>query len=89
MVLVALMAQICSSPGQTFAISAFTPALQESLHLTSSKLSAAYMLGTFFAAFPLFVIGPLADRFGLRWTTFLVALGLAGACVVLAWRRAS
>ncbi len=80
-VLVAVAAQICSSPGQTFAISAFTPALQESLQLSSSKLSAAYMLGTLLAAFPLFAVGPLSDRWGLRWTTLGVALGLAGACL--------
>lgn len=80
--IVAMFAQICSSPGQTFAISPFTPFLQDSLGLSSSKLSAAYMIGTLLAAFPLFAIGPLSDRFGLRVTTFCVALGLAMACFV-------
>lgn len=79
-VAVAVLVQAGSSPGQTFAISAFTPFLQESLGLSSSKLAAAYMLGTFFAAFPLLVIGPIADRFGLRWTTAGVAAALAAAC---------
>lgn len=83
MVLVAMLAQVCSSPGQTFAIAVFTPHLQATLGLTSSKLAAAYMLGTFFAAFPLSVIGPLSDRFGLRWTTVGVALGLSLSCWVV------
>jgi MFS family permease len=81
-VLVALMAQVCSSPGQTFAMVAFTPAIQASLHLSSSKLAAAYMIGTFLAAFPLFLVGPIADRLGLRMTTFAVAIALAGACLI-------
>ncbi len=80
MVLIAVWAQFCSSPGQTFAISAFTPFMQESLGLSASKLSAAYMLGTFLAAFPLFIIGPIADRFGLKSTTVGVAIALSLAC---------
>ncbi len=81
-VALAVLAQICSSPGQTFAISAFTPYLQENLGLSSSKLAAAYMLGTFLAAFPLAAIGPISDRFGLRWTTFFVAIALSAACAL-------
>lgn len=80
-VLVALLTQICSSPGQTFAMVAFTPAIQRSLNLSSSSLAAAYMIGTFLAAFPLFLIGPIADRLGLRTTTFGVAIGLVVACL--------
>lgn len=80
MVVVAVLAQICSSPGQTFAISAFTPHLQESLGLSNSNLAAAYMFGTLLAALPLMLIGPISDRFGLRWTTVAVATALAGAC---------
>ncbi|MCA9132918.1 MAG: MFS transporter [Planctomycetales bacterium] len=79
-VVVAVLAQVCASPGQTFAVAAFTPYLQESLGLSSSKLAAAYMLGTLLAAIPLVAIGPLSDRFGLRGTTACVAIALAGAC---------
>lgn len=79
---VAFVAQICSSPGQTYAISAFTPFLLESLALTKSQLSAAYMLGTLLAAIPLFAIGPIADRHGLRVTTAIVAVLMAIACQI-------
>lgn len=82
MVALAVLTQICSSPGQTFAISALTPHLKESLNLSSSQLAAAYMLGTLLAALPLALIGPLADRFGIRWTTAAVGLGLSGACIL-------
>ena len=60
MMVIAMLVQICSSPGQTFAVSAFKPSLRDGLNLTESQLSLAYMLGTFLAAFPLSVIGPLA-----------------------------
>lgn len=83
MVGVAVLAQICSSPGQTFAISAFTPFLQESLQLSTSSLAAAYMLGTFLAALPLSVIGPASDRYGLRWTTAGVAIALGCSCFAI------
>ncbi|NND98792.1 MAG: MFS transporter [Pirellulaceae bacterium] len=80
MIPVAMLIQICTSPGQTFAVSAFTPALRESLQLSDSRFSFAYMVGTFLAAFPLSVIGPLADRWGNRVVTFVVSLSLALTC---------
>lgn len=81
--LIALLTQVCSSPGQTFAISAFTPHLQDSLSLSSSQLAAAYMFGTMLAAIPLAIVGPLADRFGLRWMTVAVAVALTAACLLI------
>lgn len=82
MVVVAVLAQVCSSPGQTFAISAFTPFLQEDLGMSASRLAAAYMFGTLLAALPLAMIGPLSDRFGLRLSMTGTAIGLALACVI-------
>jgi MFS family permease len=80
---VAVLTMVCSSPGQTFAISAFTPVFQSELGLSPSQLAAAYMLGTFLAAFPLSTVGPLADRYGLRVVTVAVACGLGLACVIV------
>ncbi len=77
---VAMMVQVCTSPGQTFAISAFTPALRDGLQMSDSRLSLAYMLGTLFAAFPLSLVGPLADRWGLRRVTWIAVLALAATC---------
>ncbi|MEM9586336.1 MAG: MFS transporter [Planctomycetota bacterium] len=77
---VAMMMQIATSPGQTFAVSPFMPALRESLQLSESRLGLAYMLGTMLAAVPLSLIGPIADRFGMRSITVGVVTALAGAC---------
>ncbi|MEM7478904.1 MAG: MFS transporter [Planctomycetota bacterium] len=76
----AVWALVCSSPGQTFAITAFTAPLGESLGLSRTQVAGAYMFGTIFAAIPLSLIGVLADRIGLQKTTALVALGLSLAC---------
>ena len=80
MIPVAMMVQICTSPGQTFAVSAFTPAIRESLQLSDSRLSLAYMLGTLIAAIPLSAVGPLSDRYGLRVVTLSTTGALATAC---------
>ncbi|MEM9645288.1 MAG: MFS transporter [Planctomycetota bacterium] len=77
---VAMLVLICTSPGQTFAVSAFKPALLKGLELSESQLSFAYMLGTLLAALPLSLVGPLADRWGLRRVTLLTILMLAGTC---------
>ena len=78
----AMFMQIGTSPGQTFAVSAFTPALLSSLSLSQSQLGLAYMLGTVLAAIPLSTIGPAADRHGLKRISMLVIGALAGACVI-------
>ena len=80
MIPVAMLLQIATSPGQTFAVSAFTPYLRESLELSDSQLSLAYMIGTLLAALPLMLVGPLSDRYGLRGIS-LIAIGmLSAAC---------
>ncbi|GAB5402900.1 MAG: MFS transporter [Aureliella sp.] len=79
--LVAIAAQFGSSPGQTYAISVFSPHLEAGLGLSKSALSAAYMLGTLLAALPLTLIGPLSDRIGIRGTVIGVAAGLVSACM--------
>ncbi|QDT07852.1 putative MFS-type transporter YhjX [Rubripirellula lacrimiformis] len=80
MIPVAMLLLIATSPGQTFAFSAFLPAIRQSLVLSESELSFAYMLGTLLAAIPLLLVGPLADRFGLRSTSFVAALALGCTC---------
>lgn len=77
----ALLLQIGSSPGQTFAVAAFTPSLLSALELTESQLGLAYMLGTVCAAIPLAWIGPATDRVGLKSVACVVVLGLSAACL--------
>jgi MFS family permease len=79
---IAMLMQICTSPGQTFAVSAFTPSLRDSLQISDSRLSLAYMLGTVLAAFPLSLIGPMSDRFGIRRVAILVAGSLSLSCLL-------
>ncbi len=80
MLLLAVIMQLGTSPGQTFAVSAFTPALLQGLGLSQSRLGLAYMLGTVLAAIPLSLVGPAADRHGLKRITVIVVVGLSGAC---------
>ncbi len=80
MIPVAMFVQIATSPGQTYAISAFTPSLRESLGMNDSLLSLAYMLGTVGAAFPLSFVGPLTDRYGLKGITLVAVVALSSAC---------
>ena len=80
MIPVAMLLQIATSPGQTFAVSAFTPYLRESLALSNSQLSLAYMLGTLLAALPLMLVGPLSDRYGLRGISLVAIVMLSAAC---------
>lgn len=80
MAAVAMVLQIATSPGQTFAMSAFKPSLQRDLGLTAGSISSAYAIGTLLAAVPLTLIGPLSDRIGLRRVTLAIVAGLAIAC---------
>ncbi len=80
MIPVAMLLQIATSPGQTFAVSAFTPYLRDSLELSDSQLSLAYMLGTLLAAIPLMLVGPLSDRYGLRFISMIAIGMLSLAC---------
>ncbi|QDT13649.1 MFS transporter [Planctomycetes bacterium K23_9] len=77
---ITMLMQICTSPGQTFAVSAFTPSLRESLQLSDSRLSLAYMIGTMLAALPLSFVGPFSDRWGIRKVTVFVTIALALTC---------
>ncbi|QGJ68344.1 MFS domain-containing protein [Planctomycetales bacterium 10988] len=77
----AMAASICTSPGQTFGISPFNPSLQEALNLTSTQLSTAYLFGTMIASFPLLLIGPCMDHYGIRPTMLAVVFLLGIGCL--------
>jgi len=76
---IAMLAQAGTSPGQTFGISIFNPSFLETLNISLSQLTGAYMIGTLLAAVPQPYIGSLMDRFGLRrmMTIIVILLGLA------------
>ncbi len=76
---IAMLAQAATSPGQTFGISIFNPSFLETLNISLSQLTGAYLIGTLLAAVPQPYIGGLMDRFGLRrmMTIIVILLGLA------------
>jgi MFS family permease len=81
MVPVAVIAQAVTGVGQTYGVSVFNPSLLETLGISLSALTGAYMVGTLFAALPQAYIGSLMDRFGIRWVMTVVVILLGGACL--------
>ena len=61
---VLLLTTMATMPGQTYGVSVFYPYLRESLNLSASELSGAYMMGTLLAAIPMTAVGAIMDRFG-------------------------
>ncbi|MEM9560318.1 MAG: MFS transporter, partial [Planctomycetota bacterium] len=84
---VAILMALATMPGQTVIVSIFNTPLREKLGLSVTQLSGAYMVGTILAALPLPLVGKLADRFGVRIVTGVVAVLFALSLVLLsqAW----
>lgn len=74
MVLFAAVALGMTGPGQTVGVSVFIDPMMESLDLSRSAISAAYLVGTLGGAFALPRIGRAVDEHGTR-----VSLGVTGA----------
>jgi MFS family permease len=81
MVPVAVIAQSVTGVGQTYGVSVFNPSLLDTLGISLSALTGAYMMGTLFASLPQAFIGSLMDRFGIRWVMTAVVILLGGACL--------
>ncbi len=81
MVPVAVIAQAVTGVGQTYGVSVFNPSLLDTLEISLSALTGAYMVGTLFASLPQAFIGSLMDRFGIRWVMTAVVVLLGGACL--------
>jgi MFS family permease len=79
---IAMIIQVATSPGQTHGVSVFNPSFRESLSLSHSELTGAYMAGTLLASLPMVYIGSLMDRYGprrtLAWVTVLFSIACAG-----------
>ena len=80
---IAMLAAIATSPGQTFGVSIFNPAFRQTLGLSHSQLTGAYMVGTLLAALPQPYIGSLMDRFGIRRVMFVIVILLGLACIFM------
>ena len=84
MVPVAIIAQGVTGVGQTYGVSVFNPSLLETLGISLTALTGAYMVGTLMASLPQAYIGSLMDRFGIKRTMIGVVILLGGACLFFA-----
>jgi len=81
---VSILAAVLTSPGQTYMVSVFNPSFRDSLNLSLSQLTGAYMFGTILASLPQSYIGVWIDRFGIRRMLFLIVTLFSLACVFIA-----
>jgi sugar phosphate permease len=70
-----------SGPGQTYGFSAFIDSIIEDTGLERTSLSALYAVGTGVSAVMVMVVSRLADRYGVRRTLPVVAVGVGLACI--------
>lgn len=80
-VCIAALGMFFSGPGQTFTISVFIDPYIQEFGWSRSQVSGTYSAATLSAGLLLFVIGRMADRFGLRATIVTVASLLGVACL--------
>ncbi|WP_428306331.1 MFS transporter [Lacipirellula sp.] len=80
MVPLATLVMISSAPGQTYGFMRFNSSIRESLSLSQTDLSAAYLLATLCAAVPLSFLGALSDRYGLKRSLLAAITAMAAAC---------
>jgi len=77
-------AQFMSAPGQSYSVSAFKSPMQEGLGVSETSLSLAYCVATIVSGMVLPWTGRQVDRFGARRILPVIAILLAGSCVVMA-----
>ena len=80
---ISTLAAFFTSPGQTYMVSVFNPSLRETLDLSLTQLTGAYMFGTVLASLPQTYIGQVADRVGIRKTIFIITTLFSLACVFI------
>ena len=79
--LVAILAQILTAPGQTVGVSEFKDIYGERLQLTSRTVALYYCYGTALGSFALPLFGFLIDRMGCRFSLILVSFLLGITCL--------
>jgi OFA family oxalate/formate antiporter-like MFS transporter len=77
----AMAGVICTAPGQTYTVSVFNQSFRDTLGLSHTQLTGAYMLGTFLASLPLAYVGAMMDRLGPRRTKTVVVVLFGLACL--------
>ncbi|MBM1555363.1 MFS transporter [Sulfitobacter mediterraneus] len=74
-----------SSYGQTYFISLFAGEIKGDFGLSDGQWGGIYTIGTTLSAITMIWAGVLTDRFRVRALALLVMIGLALACVAMAW----
>jgi sugar phosphate permease len=80
---ISIIAAVFTSPGQTFMVSIFNPSFRETLDLSLTELTGAYMIGTLLASLPQSYIGVWADRLGIRKVLLMIVSLFSLACVFI------
>ncbi len=74
-----------SSFGQTYFISIFAGDIKADFGLTDGQWGGIYTVGTTLSAIAMIWAGVLTDRFRIRTLALGIMIGLALACLVMAW----
>jgi OFA family oxalate/formate antiporter-like MFS transporter len=80
---VSILASFATSPGQTYMVSVFTPSFRDTLGLSLTQLTGAYMFGTILASLPQSYVGMWIDRLGIRKVTLFILTAFSLACVFI------
>jgi MFS transporter len=77
----ASVAAVMTAPGQTTAVSVFIDPLIDSLDISRTQLSTAYLIGTLFGALAMPWVGRALDRYGVR--PMMIGVGLLFGAVLV------
>ena len=83
--IVATLASIMTTPGQTFGVSVFIEHFIKDLGLSRSLVSTLYSVGTVIGGFSLYFIGRLFDRHGPRLMSMVTAVLLGLTCIYMSF----
>ncbi|MEQ8846450.1 MFS transporter [Botrimarina sp.] len=84
---VAILMHVGTSPGQTFGVALFNEPIRESLGLTATQLSGAYMVASLLAAVPLVWLGKRMDRHGLKLLSLALVTAVGLGCLAISQVR--
>ena len=82
-VVLATITGALTGPGQTVGVSVFVDPMIETLGLTRSELSTAYLIGTLLGAVALLPVGRRIDRIGTRRAMTLIGIGFGIGLLVM------
>ncbi len=77
---VAALGMFASAPGQSFSVATFKEPMEQSLGITDTAYSAAYLVATLLSGACLPFVGRLTDRWGARLLLPLIGIALGAAC---------